>query len=240
MMPTTRSKSVRADDAATFEEPEISATSGSGEVRELRSQLATLTDLAAQQAATALQLADTARRQEVRMQRLEDLLLQQAAAGEAQVSVLPAPVETVAPGKSSPLLDTSQTTIAVAPRRGVGSTTNSGACGSGDFPFDGRRAEWQRLMDRLNEFRRVWLATHHLDGEAYSWWVGIQDNPNTDVAAISWKRFKELLLEHYFLARVKRKLEQDLREMRQGDQTLAEYEREFSWLQTLCALCCAG
>nr|CAD1823284.1 unnamed protein product [Ananas comosus var. bracteatus] len=116
------------------------------------------------------------------MQRLEDLLLQQAAAGEAEVSVLPAPVETVAPRGSSPVLDTSQTTLTVALREEV-------------------------------------LAA-----------PPAQDNPNTDPAAISWNRFKELLLEHYFLVRVKRKMEQDLREMRQGDRTVAEYEREFSRL----------
>nr|CAD1825891.1 unnamed protein product [Ananas comosus var. bracteatus] len=236
-MPTTRSKSIRADDALTFEEAETSATPGSGEVRELGSQLAALADL-------------------------------QAATGEAQVSVLPAPLETVAPGGSSPVLDTSQTTLTVALQEEVLAAPPAQVpVAAATFPLMVERAERQRLMDRLDEFRRcnprifdgekadhwivekwlmhmeklfrdtfaeerdrVWLATHHLDGEAYSWWVGIQDNPNTDVAAISCKRFKELLLEHYFLVRVKRKMEQDLREMRQGDRTVAEYEREFSQL----------
>nr|CAD1832944.1 unnamed protein product [Ananas comosus var. bracteatus] len=108
--------------------------------------------------------------------------------------------------------------------------------------FDGEKADhwivekWLMHMEKLfcdtfmEERDRVWLATHHLDGEAYSWWLGIQDNPNTDLAAISWKRFKELLLEHYFPVSVKKKMEQDLREMRQGDRTVAEYEREFSRL----------
>nr|CAD1839680.1 unnamed protein product [Ananas comosus var. bracteatus] len=105
-MPTTRSKSVGADDAATFEEAETSATSGSGEIRELRSQLAALTDLVTQQ-------ADAARWQKARMQRLEDLLLQQAAAREAQVPTPPAPVEVVAPRGSYPALDTSRTAPAI-------------------------------------------------------------------------------------------------------------------------------
>nr|CAD1829990.1 unnamed protein product [Ananas comosus var. bracteatus] len=224
-MPTTRSKSVRADDAATFKEAENPLPP----------------DLVRSQAAAAQQQADAARRQEARMQRLEDLLLQQAAAREAQVSVLPAPVETVAPGGSSPVLDTSQTTLTVAPRRSgswIASTSSGGAIpGSLMERADHWIVEkWLMHMEKL--FRdtfvegrdRVWLATHHLDGEAYSWWVGIQDNPNTDLAAISWKRFKELLLEHYFLVRINRKMEQDLREMRQGDRTVAEYEREFSQL----------
>nr|CAD1820658.1 unnamed protein product [Ananas comosus var. bracteatus] len=267
-MPTSRSKFVRADDAAIFEEAEIPAASGSGEVRELRSQLTALTDLVTQQAAAAGQLVDTARRQDVRMQRLEDLLLQQAAAGEAQVSVLQAPVESVAPGGSFPVLDTSQTTLTVAPREEVlAAPPAQVSAAAATFPLMVERSERQRLMDRLDEFRRcdprifdgekadhwivekwlmhmeklfrdtfveerdrVWLATHHLNGEAYRWWLDLQDNPNTDLAAISWKRFKELLLEHYFLVRVKRKMEQDLREMRQGDQTVADYEREFSQL----------
>nr|CAD1840659.1 unnamed protein product [Ananas comosus var. bracteatus] len=73
-------------------------------------------------------------------------------------------------------------------------------------------------------------ATHHLDGEAYHWWLDLQENPSTDLAAISWKRFKELLLAHYFPTSVKRKMEQDSCNLRQGDRTVAEYEREFSRL----------
>nr|CAD1837519.1 unnamed protein product [Ananas comosus var. bracteatus] len=114
--------------------------------------------------------------------------------------------------------------------------------------FDGEKADhwivekWLMHMEKLfrdtfvEERDRVWLATHHLDGEAYSWWLGIQDNPNTDLVAISWKRFKELLLEHYFPVSVKRKMEQDLREMRQGDRTVAEYERSSLGFYTVCPL----
>nr|CAD1832732.1 unnamed protein product [Ananas comosus var. bracteatus] len=52
-MPMTRSQSAGVDNAAHLEEVETSATSGSSEVRELRGQLAALTDLVAQQTATA-------------------------------------------------------------------------------------------------------------------------------------------------------------------------------------------
>nr|CAD1833042.1 unnamed protein product [Ananas comosus var. bracteatus] len=267
-MPTTRSKSVGADNAATFEEVETSATSGSDEVRELRSQLAALTDLVTQQAAAPRQQVDAARRQKTRMKPLEDLLLQQTAAREAQAPTPPAPVEVVAPRGSSPALDTSQTAPVVAPREEVFAAPQAQVpMTAAVFPVMVEGAERERLMNRLNEFRRYsprifdgekadhwivekwlmhieklfrdtfveerdrfWLATHHLDGEAYSWWLDIQDNPNTDLAAISWKRFKELLLEHYLPDSVKRKMEQDLRSMRQEDRTVAEYEREFSRL----------
>nr|CAD1821663.1 unnamed protein product [Ananas comosus var. bracteatus] len=95
IMPITRSKSVGADNAANLEEVETSITSGSGEVRELTSQLAALTDLVAQQAAAA----HSSRR------------MQQAAAREAQVPAPPMPVEVVAPRVSSPALDTSRTAL---------------------------------------------------------------------------------------------------------------------------------
>nr|CAD1839578.1 unnamed protein product [Ananas comosus var. bracteatus] len=69
-----------------------------------------------------------------------------------------------------------------------------------------------------------------LDGKACRWWLDLQENPSIDLAAITWKRFKELLLAHYFPTSVKRKMEQDLCNLRQGDRTVAEYEQEFSLL----------
>nr|CAD1830343.1 unnamed protein product [Ananas comosus var. bracteatus] len=108
--------------------------------------------------------------------------------------------------------------------------------------FDGEKADhwivekWLMHMEQLfrdtfvEERDRVWLATHHLDGEAYRWWLDIQDNPSMDLVAISWRRFKELLLAHYFPNSVKRQMEKDLRGLRQGERTVAEYEREFSRL----------
>nr|CAD1837154.1 unnamed protein product [Ananas comosus var. bracteatus] len=202
------------------------------------------------------------------MKCLEDLLLQQAATRETQIPTPPAPVEVVAPRGSSPALDTSRTTPAVAPREEAIAAPPVQAPPTGAvFPVTVSAEERDRLMERLNEFRRckprifdgekvdhwivkkwlmhmeklfrdtfveerdrVWLVTHHLDGEAYRWWLDLQENPSTDLAAISWKKFKELLLAHYFPTSVKRKMEQDLRNLRQGDRTVIEYEREFSRL----------
>nr|CAD1842612.1 unnamed protein product [Ananas comosus var. bracteatus] len=225
-MPITRSKSVGADNAATFEEVETYATSGSGEVRELRGQLAALTDLVAQQ-------TEAARRQEARTKRLEDLLLQQAVASrETQAPPPPAPVVDVASRAPSPAPSSSRAAPVAAPQEGVIAAPPVQAPPTGAvFPVMVEGAERDRLMERLNEFRRcVWLATHHLDGEAYRWWLDLQENPSIDLEAISWKKFKELLLAHYFPTSVKRKMEQDLRNLRQGDRTVAEYEREYSRL----------
>nr|CAD1821858.1 unnamed protein product [Ananas comosus var. bracteatus] len=216
-MPITRSQSAGADNAANFEEVETSATSGSCEIRELRGQLTALADLVTRQAEAARQQTEAARRQEARMKSLEDLLLQQAVASrETQAPTSPAPVVDVAPRAVSP-----------APSSSL---------------FDGEKVDhwivekWLMHMEKLfrdtfvEERDRVWLATHHMDGEAYRWWLDLQEHPSTDLAAITWTRFKELLLAHYLPTSVKRKMEQDLRNLRQGDRIVAEYEREFSRL----------
>nr|CAD1832716.1 unnamed protein product [Ananas comosus var. bracteatus] len=119
-MPITRSQSTGADNAANFEEVETSATSGSSEVRELRGQLAALTDLVTQQAEAARQQTEAARRQEARMKRLEDLLLQQAAASrETQGPTPPAPVVDVAPRAPSPAPSSSRAAPAAVPQEEV-------------------------------------------------------------------------------------------------------------------------
>nr|CAD1839619.1 unnamed protein product [Ananas comosus var. bracteatus] len=245
-MPITRSQSAGADNAANFEEVETSATSGSSEVRELRGQLAALTDLVTQQAEAARQQTEAARRQEARMKRLEDLLLQQAAASrETQAPTPPAPVVDVALRAPSPAPSSSRAAPVAAPQEEVlvAPPVQRPPVGAA-FPTLVEGAERDRLMERLNEFRRcsprvfdgekvdhwivekwlmhmeklfrdtfveerdrVWLATHHLDGEAYRWWLDFQDHPSTDLAAITWTRFKELLLAHYFPTSVKRKME---------------------------------
>ncbi|XP_020089304.1 uncharacterized protein LOC109710883 [Ananas comosus] len=108
--------------------------------------------------------------------------------------------------------------------------------------FDGEKAnhwlvdKWLMHMEKLfydtfvEERYWVWFATHHLDGEAYRWWVDIREDPRADLSTITWTRFKELLLTTYFSQSVKRQMERDLRNLRQGDRTVAEYEREFSRL----------
>lgn len=52
-----------------------------------------------------------------------------------------------------------------------------------------------------------------LDGETYQWWADIHDDPNTDLVAITWKKFKELLLLTYSPQSVKWQMERDLRNL---------------------------
>nr|CAD1823030.1 unnamed protein product [Ananas comosus var. bracteatus] len=89
---------------------------GATRVRDLRTELAVLTDLVAQQAAAAQRQAEVAQRQEARMKHLEDLLLQQAAASrETQVPTQPAPIVDVAPRVQSPIPSSSRAAPATAP-----------------------------------------------------------------------------------------------------------------------------
>lgn len=107
-----------------------------------------LTTLVTQQAAAAAaqQQADAACR-------LEDILLQQTAAREAQVPTPPTPVEVVAPWGSSPALDTSRTASAVAPREEVFAAPPAQVpVAAAVFPVIVEESELDRLMDRLSEF----------------------------------------------------------------------------------------
>ncbi|XP_020113900.1 uncharacterized protein LOC109728034 [Ananas comosus] len=152
-MPVTRSQSAGADDAAYLEEVETSATFGSSEVRDLRSQLAVLTDLVAQQRAAAQRQAEVAQRQEARMKHLEDLLLQQAAASrKTQVPTPPAPVEDVAPRAQSLAPNSSRAAQATAPREEVvAAPPVQIAAARAAFPVMAEGAERDRLMDRLSK-----------------------------------------------------------------------------------------
>nr|CAD1829906.1 unnamed protein product [Ananas comosus var. bracteatus] len=223
VMPITHSQSAGADIAANLEEVETSAISGSGEVRELRGQLAALTDMVAQQ-------TEAARRQVARMKHLKDLLLQQATTStETQAPTPPAPVVDVAPRAPSPVSSSSRAAPAAAPQEeAIAAPPVQRPPVGAAFPTLVEGAKRDILMERLNEFRRCSprssTARRSTTG---SWRSG---EPSTDLASITWKRFKELLLAHYFPTSVKRKMEQDLRNLRQGDRTVAEYEREFSRL----------
>nr|CAD1820659.1 unnamed protein product [Ananas comosus var. bracteatus] len=207
-MPITRSQFAGVDNAANFEEVETSTTFGSSEA----------------------QLPGRLRP-----------LHRSAICGRCIESAVPAPSSS----RAAPVAAPQEEVLAVPPVQ----RPPAGAA----FSILVEGAERDKLMERLNEFRRcsprvfdgekvdhwivekwlmhmenlfrdtfveerdrVWLATHHLDGEAYRWWFDFQEHPNTDLAAITWTRFKELLLAHYFLTSVKRKMEQDLRSLRQG------------------------
>nr|CAD1843950.1 unnamed protein product [Ananas comosus var. bracteatus] len=188
-MSITHSQSAGEDNAANLEEVETSATSGSGEVRELRSQLAALTDLAA------------ASRETQALHRQHQLWTSRRERRPPRPALR---VRRPLPRLRRRL---SRHHLCRGPRLERLS-----------LPWS-RGAEQDRLMERLNEFRmcgtqifdgekvdhwivekwlmyieklfrdtfvkerdRVWLATHHLDGEVYRCWLDIQENP-----ALIWR-----------------------------------------------------
>nr|CAD1829923.1 unnamed protein product [Ananas comosus var. bracteatus] len=144
-MPITRSQSAGADNAANFEEVEI---------RYLRIQ----------RGGGGRQQTEAARRQEARMKRLQDLFLQQAAASrETQGPTPPAPVVDVAPRAPSPAPVLRVRCLRPYPRRRFGGTTCAEAPVRAAFPTLVEGAERDRLMERLNEFRRC--SPRVFDGE---------------------------------------------------------------------------
>nr|CAD1839643.1 unnamed protein product [Ananas comosus var. bracteatus] len=90
------------------------------------------------------------------MKRLEDLLLQQGAAMEVQIPPPPAPVDNVAPRAPSPTPGSSRAAPVVAPREEEFAAPPIQVPPAGAiFPVMVEGAEQDRLMDRLNEFRRA-------------------------------------------------------------------------------------
>nr|CAD1817110.1 unnamed protein product [Ananas comosus var. bracteatus] len=232
-MPTTRSGTAGAAEAAAAEEVETSVTSGSSELHELQDQLATLTELVTQQAAAARQQMDAARRQEDRMKRLEDLLLRQTTDREIPGSLPPDSVPIV-PERGTTVIAQSPVpdTPPVAPRAETRQETvvpppvPVAAVGT-VLPEMVGVEERERMMERLNEFRRC--NPRVFDGEkADHWvvekWLMHMEKLFYDTFVEERYRvwFKELLLTTYFPQSVKRQMERDLRNLRQGDRTVAE------------------
>ncbi|XP_020082256.1 uncharacterized protein LOC109705887 [Ananas comosus] len=174
-MPLTRSQAAGAAEAADAEEVGTSVTSRASGIHELQDQLAMLTDLVTQQAAAARQQMDAVRRQEDRIKRLEDLLLRQTTDREIPASVLPDSVP-IAPERGttvraqSPVLDTPP----VAPRAETRQETvvpppvPVAAAGT-VLPEMVGVEERERMMERLNEFRRC--NPRIFDGEKADHWV---------------------------------------------------------------------
>nr|CAD1820410.1 unnamed protein product [Ananas comosus var. bracteatus] len=211
-MPITRSQSAGADNAANFEEVETSAISDPARQRWPDRQ------------------TEAARRQEARMKRLEDLLLQQAAASrETQAPTPPAPVVDVAPRAPSPAPVLRVGACGRTPGGGFGGTPMQRPSVGAAFPTLVEGAERDRLLERLNEFRKC--SPRVFDGEKVDHWIvgevvdahgkalprhlrggegqGVArhsplgrrglplvveflEHPSTDLAAITWTRFKKL------------------------------------------------
>nr|CAD1842403.1 unnamed protein product [Ananas comosus var. bracteatus] len=221
-MPLTRSQAAGAAEAADAEEVGTSITYGSSEIHELQDQLAKLTDLVAQQAAAARQQMDAARWQEDRMKRLEDLLLRQTTDREIPDPIPTVPDRDATVRAQSPVPDTPP----VAPRVELRQETvvpppvHVAAAGI-VLPEMVVVEEREWMMERLNEFCHC--NPRVFDGEKADHWVVEKWLMHME------KLFYDTFVEERYRS-VKRQIERDLRNLRQGDRTVAEYKLEFSRL----------
>ncbi len=85
---------------------------------------------------------------------------------------------------------------------------------------------WVAAMEKLFEDLfvparyQLHLAAHFLERDADAWWrrVRLKGSPGTQL--LSWSEFCGLLFGVFFLNSEKQKLEQDLRNLQQGDWTV--------------------
>ncbi|XP_020089539.1 uncharacterized protein LOC109711035 [Ananas comosus] len=106
--------------------------------------------------------------------------------------------------------------------------------------FDGEKIDaavveaWVDSMETLFEDiyslekDKVPLATHCLEKAAKVWWKRVKWDRSSDLAPILWEEFRRALFANYFPDTEKRKLQEKFRKLKQGDQSVGEYEREFS------------
>ncbi|XP_020082542.1 uncharacterized protein LOC109706151 [Ananas comosus] len=106
--------------------------------------------------------------------------------------------------------------------------------------FEGEKVEpwmvesWVDSMETLFEDLytlekdKVYLATHCLEWTAKVWWKRIKRNRASDLPPLSWEEFRGLFCSNYFPDSEKKKLQEQFRKLKQGNRTVAEYEREFS------------
>ncbi|XP_063944985.1 uncharacterized protein LOC135151199 [Daucus carota subsp. sativus] len=102
--------------------------------------------------------------------------------------------------------------------------------------FDGSRGpiearSWLKEIEKafklakVSEDQKTDYASYFLKNEANYWWESVRALEGDDV--ILWDRFVELFLEQYFPEHVQSQLELDFLELKQGDKSVAEYEKKF-------------
>ncbi len=91
---------------------------------------------------------------------------------------------------------------------------------------------WLAAMEKL--FRdfiidsryRVHMAVHCLDRDADAWWCRVEPLEFQTTRQLPWSEFRRILLGTYFSSSVKQKLEDDLKNLQQGDRLVHVYYHE--------------
>ena len=88
---------------------------------------------------------------------------------------------------------------------------------------------FQIMRRDISEDEKVDLATFMLQGEALEWWQAIQLR-NVEGRVWIWDMFKSEFLEKYFPRAIRLQYQRQFLDLRQGERTVREFEREFNRL----------
>lgn len=77
------------------------------------------------------------------------------------------------------------------------------------------------------EDHKVQCASFMLRGEAFLWWESAERTIDVIEGLITWLRFKEDFFQNYYPTVTKFRKQSEFLKLKQGNQTIHEYEREF-------------
>nr|KYP77114.1 hypothetical protein KK1_021385 [Cajanus cajan] len=84
--------------------------------------------------------------------------------------------------------------------------------------------------------QKVTLAVFMLSGEAGIWWQGALQRMMAAGTQVNWDNFKRLFLEKYFSRDVRHKKQVEFLELKQGENSVAEYVTKFEDLVRFCPM----
>nr|XP_017224824.1 PREDICTED: uncharacterized protein LOC108201049 [Daucus carota subsp. sativus] len=84
------------------------------------------------------------------------------------------------------------------------------------------------MLVKVRDEQKTEFASYYLKEEATYWWESVRAMEGTE--DVTWDRFKELFLEKYFPQFLQDRMELQFLELKQGDMSVAEYEKKFAEL----------
>ncbi|XP_063950154.1 uncharacterized protein LOC135152907 [Daucus carota subsp. sativus] len=84
------------------------------------------------------------------------------------------------------------------------------------------------VLVKVRDEQKTEFASYYLKEEATYWWESVRAMEGTE--DVTWDRFKELFLEKYFPQFLQDRMELQFLELKQGDMSVAEYEKKFAEL----------